>query len=145
MMHLLRRFLQSLSTRVPSPSETSKLRSLMSEGEFRLWLKMSASDRRHSLKVVDRFCGRLSDATAAEVVGVALHDVGKVASNLGVFGRVVSTVVGPRTRRFAIYHDHESIGLGMLREAGSSNEVLAILDGSARQSALNAFRWADDC
>jgi len=145
MLHLVRRFFQSWSARYPEPSETDSLRSLMSDGEFALWASMTAADQRHSLKVVARFRRRLSDASTAEIVGVALHDVGKVRSGLGTFGRVVATVVGPRTRRFATYHDHEIVGLEMLRECGSTREVLAVLEGTARPEALDAFRWADDC
>jgi hypothetical protein len=145
MFHLLRRFVQSLSSRAPSDSETSRLREIMSPKEFELWRTMSAPDQRHSIKVVGRFVERLADATPAEIVGVALHDVGKVASDLGTFERVLATVLGRRTSRFATYHDHESIGISMLREVGSSPDVVAILDGSARQSALAAFRWADNC
>lgn len=145
MLHLVRRFLQSLSKRVPSASDASRLREVMTEKEFALWRTMSPADQRHSLKVVDRFVGRLPDATSAEIVGVALHDVGKVASDLGTLGRVMATICGPRTSRFKIYHDHESIGLQMLRDRGSSSEVMTMLNGSARPSALHAFRWADDC
>jgi len=144
-LHLVRRFVQSLSSRAPSASETSHLRAIMSDQEFGLWRSMAVPDQRHSLKVVGRFVDRLTDATAAEIVGVALRDVGKVVSDLGTLGRVMATVFGPRTRRYATYHDHESIGLGMLRDAGSTEEVLAILDGTARQRALDAFRWADNC
>ena len=49
-------------------------------------------------------------ADRAEVAGALLHDVGKVEAGLGTFGRVVATVVGPRTERFRTYHDHEAIG-----------------------------------
>ena len=145
MMHLVRRFVQSLSRAVPDESDVSSIREFMNDGEFALWSTMSPADQRHSLKVVERFRGRLRDATSSEIVGVALHDVGKVASNLGTFTRVLATIVGPRTERFRKYHDHESIGLHMLRDVRSSAEVTAILEGTARQTALAAFRWADDC
>ena len=145
MFHLVRRFFQSWSSRYPESSETESLRSLMTESEFALWASMAAADQRHSLKVVERFRRRLSDATTAEIVGVALHDVGKVRSGLGTFGRVVATLVGPRTSRFATYHDHERIGVEMLRECGSAREVLAVLERNARPEALSSFRWADDC
>jgi len=145
MLHLVRRFFQSWSSRTPDESETALLRALMTEGEFALWSSMAAADQRHSLKVVARFRDRLSDATSEEIVGVALHDVGKVRSGLGTFGRVIATVIGPRTVRFATYHDHERIGLQLLRECGSSRDVQAVLEGTARRDALAAFRWADDC
>ncbi len=145
MLHLVRRFFQSWSPRYPDSSETESLRSLMTDSEFALWASMAAADQRHSLKVVERFRLQLNDASTAEIVGVALHDVGKVRSGLGTFGRVVATVIGPRTRRFATYHDHERIGLEMLRECGSTREVLAVLEANARPEVLDAFRWADDC
>ena len=54
----------------------------------------------------------------AEMAGALLHDVGKVQSGLGTWGRVAATVVGPRTRRFRQYHDHEQIGASMAAQAG---------------------------
>jgi hypothetical protein len=45
---------------------------------------------------------------------------------------VIATLVGPRTRRFSLYHQHEEIGITMLRHAGSDIEVIA------------AFRSADN-
>ena len=90
MGHLVRRFFQSLSRRVPEAAETADLRGVMTPSEYALWRSMSASDQRHSLKVVARFRQRLSDATPAEVVGVALHDVGKVESGLGTIWRVIA-------------------------------------------------------
>ena len=57
-----------------------------------------------------RFLELRPAATRPQMAGALLHDVGKVQSGLGTWGRVAATIVGPRTRRFRQYHDHEQIG-----------------------------------
>jgi hypothetical protein len=67
--------------------------------ERSMWRTMPAADRRHAIEVARRFADRRPEASRAEMAGALLHDVGKVASGFGTFGRVVATVVGPRTAR----------------------------------------------
>ena len=59
-----------------------------------------------------------------------MHDIGKIEADLGVFGRVVATIVGPRGEKFRRYHEHELIGLRLCRTAGSTAETLRVLDWS---------------
>ncbi len=75
------------------------------------------------------------------MAGALLHDVGKGQSDLGTFGRVAATVIGPRTKRFRLYHDHEALGIELLRDAGSDPATLALLDGTGR--AAGALRDSD--
>ena len=74
--------------------------------------------------VLERFLRVAQEAPKEAHAGVLLHDVGKVASNLNTFQRVVATVVGPRTERFKRYHDHETIGKDLLLSANSSVETI---------------------
>ena len=142
-MHLVKRFVQSLSTRELDADEMELVNRLLSPSELRLWNAMSLPDRRHSLKVLDRFISFQPDATHGEKVGVALHDVGKIESGLGTYGRVLATLFGPRTKRFAVYLDHEAIGARLLRECGSDEDALGILESSGRPAAIDAYRRAD--
>ncbi len=73
-----------------------------------------------------------------EVAGALLHDVGKLDSGLGTIGRVVATIVGPRTDRFRRYHDHERIGADMLDAAGSSDITIELVRGRGRAAAALA-------
>jgi hypothetical protein len=52
--------------------------------------------------------------------------------------------VGPRTRRFALYHQHEQIGVELLQHAGSHSEVMAILNQTCNADVAAAFRAADN-
>ena len=65
--------------------------------EIELWRRLSNADRRHAILVARRFLDRRPAADRAEVAGSLLHDVGKIEAGLGTFGRVVATIVGPRT------------------------------------------------
>jgi hypothetical protein len=141
--HLARRFAGALSPRPPSANDERWAIGWLAEPERALWIRMSNSDRRHAIAVARRFVVRMPTATTAQIAAALMHDVGKVAVDLGTFQRVMATIVGPRGRRFRAYHAHEQIGMEMLRDAGSSVAVLAVLSGDDA-SAAEALRRADD-
>lgn len=143
--HLVRRFALSLSRRPPSAADVAWAGSLLTPAEFELWSSMERADRRHTLQVAHRFQERRPSADRDEMAAALLHDVGKLRCGLGTFGRVAATVVGPHTRRFRVYHDHEQIGVEMLAAIGASAETTALIDGtSTRADALAALRAADN-
>lgn len=143
MIHLMKRFLQSFDTNELDAGDVTLVLKLLSPLEMSLWNRMSVSDQRHSIRVLDRFVTFLPEATTGERVGVVLHDVGKIDSGLGAFGRVAATILGPRTKRFASYHDHEAIGARLLRESGSNQDAIYILESRGRPEAMAAYRRAD--
>ena len=126
--HLALRFVTSLSARPPEPAEEVWAESQLMSGEVALWRRMSNQDRRHSAKVARRFVEARPDATRAEIAGALLHDVGKIECGLGTWGRVVASVVGPRTERFRLYHDHEHIGAVLAEAAGSDPATVELID-----------------
>ena len=76
------------------------------------------------------------------VAGALLHDVGKQVAGLGTTARVIATLVGPRTRRFREYHDHEALGAAMLRRAGVEESTVANAIGAG--PFADSLRAADD-
>lgn len=129
--HLARRFITSLSRREPAAEDTVWADLHLLDGESRLWHRMTAADRRHSILVARRFESSGS-WTRDEMAGALLHDVGKLDSGLEVFGRVIATIVGPRTQRFRRYHDHERIGADLLVAAGSTEITVELVVGRGR-------------
>ena len=125
--HLVARFVTSLPPTPPSVADEVWVDQHLLEGERRLWVQLSNQDRRHSAAVGRRFVAERPEATRAEIAGAILHDVGKIECGLGTFGRVVGTVVGPRTKRFRAYHDHEDIGAEMARLAGSDPATVDLI------------------
>lgn len=103
---------------------------------------MPAPDRRHSIEVARRFATVRPAADRIELAGALLHDVGKTASGLGTFGRVLATVVGPRTRRLRDYHDHEAIGAALAAAVGSDRHTVALIRGEG--PAAHDLQAADD-
>jgi HD domain len=140
--HLARRFAGSLSRREPEPHREAWARSQLLPGELALWQRMTAQDRRHSIDVARRYRNIVETATRDEMAAALLHDVGKVESGLGTFGRVAATVVGPRTARFRRYHDHERIGVELLTAAGSTEATLQLARWEGPHA--DALRDADD-
>jgi hypothetical protein len=140
--HLARRFRGSLSDDPPPLDDVRWAERHLTPIEVAMWRRMSNPDRRHHVEVTRRFLERRPEATRAEIAGALLHDVGKLDAGLGTFGRVVATVVGPRTDRFRRYHDHEVIGAGWLEAAGSDPDTVALV--RRRGPAAAALEAADD-
>ena len=128
--HLIRRFFTSLSRRPPAISDVTWVNENLLAGEFTLWSRLKSYDQRHSIQVARRFTALYPAFTRDQVAAALLHDIGKVESELGVAGRVIATVVGPKGRKFRRYHDHEIIGLKLCRDSGSSSETIRLLDWS---------------
>jgi hypothetical protein len=139
--HLARRFLGSLSRRPPPTADRDWAHSWLREGERELWDSMPAVDRRHSVEVARRFHER-RPADREEIAGALLHDVGKTASGFGTLSRVIATIVGPRTKRFREYHDHEAIGAAMAEAVGSDPVTVALVRGEG--PAADDLQAADD-
>lgn len=149
-VHLVKRFATSLDRRDLSQFEIDSARAVLAPREFELWSQMSLSDKKHSLTVHKRFLNLMPMAEPAAVRASLLHDVGKTKSNLGVFSRVVATIVGSKGKRFSQYHDHELIGAEMLRKIGSHETTCRLVGGSLDENEgdLNkyfaALRSADE-
>jgi len=126
--HLAARLLTSLSNRPPEVAEEVWAESSLLPGEVILWRQMSNQDRRHSAKVARRFVLARPSASRAEIAGALLHDVGKIECRLGTWGRVAASVVGSRTERFRLYHDHEHIGSLLADVAGSDPATVELID-----------------
>jgi hypothetical protein len=142
MAHLARRLASSLSHRPPSTDDEAWARTWLTDEEAVLWAEMPNADRRHAVEVGRRFQARRTDADRAEMSGSLLHDVGKGQSGLGTWGRVLATIVGPRTRRFRQYHDHEQIGANMAAQVGADPATVALIRGDGPAAA--DLRAADD-
>jgi hypothetical protein len=127
--HLTARFFTSLSPRPAPVDDEAWVARTLTPDEHGLWVQMSNQDRRHSALVARRFAARRPDATRAELAGAMLHDVGKIECGLGTFGRVAGTLVGPRGRRFAAYHEHEAIGARLAAEVGSDPVTVELIAG----------------
>jgi hypothetical protein len=132
---------------MPPAIDVAWLNEKLLENEYKLWKRMKSYDQRHSIEVARRFTQMHPAFTRDQVAAALLHDIGKAESDLGVLGRVIATVVGPVGTRFRLYHDHESIGLNLCREAGSSDETLRLLDWSNESSRndpiVHLLRQAD--
>lgn len=125
--HLAARFVTSLPPSPPGVDDEIWVDEHLLAGERSLWVHLSNQDRRHSAAVARRFVAERPQATRAEIAGAILHDVGKIECGLGTFGRVVATLVGPRTAAFAAYHDHEEIGARLALAAGSDPATVELI------------------
>ncbi|MDX6352371.1 MAG: hypothetical protein QOF84_7161, partial [Streptomyces sp.] len=145
-VHLVRRFVGSLWPGGPPAAGERWVGEVLSEAELVLWRAMSGPDRRHAVGVARTVERDLGSVTTAPVLAAALlHDVGKVQSGLGTFGRVVATVA-IRTGRadvrpsIARYGEHARLGAEMLELAGSDPLTVTW----ARDHHLPSDQWSLD-
>lgn len=151
-VHLVKRFAGSVPV---GPSKKNELwaAELLLPDQRKLWFRMSRADRRHAVGVarrVERALGH--EATSPVLAAALLHDVGKLESALGTYGRVIATVagaVGGRdmatqwtkaggfTRRVGLYLRHDELGGDMLDMAGSD----PLTSAWARQHHLPEDQW----
>ena len=146
--HLAKRLAGAVVAKRLSTVEVNEVAAILAPAELRLFRQLSTADQRHALHVLRRF-----DAIVAEALHVAppvaarraalLHDIGKVRAPLGTVMRVVATVVGPRTPAFRRYHEHETIGVAMLEQAGSDPTTVMLLRGQGDAQLVAALRRAD--
>ncbi len=147
-LHRARRFGRSLVARAPNEDDTRWAHAQLTEAEQRLFDKMPAVDRSHSIGVARVVAARLDllglatgDDDARWLLAAALtHDVGKSVAGLGTYGRVVATLseaVGGAsmarvwadkrgmTRKVGLYLQYPTLGADLLAVAGSDERVIA--------------------
>jgi hypothetical protein len=138
--HLAGRFFGALRPGGPSQADRAWVEAVLSPEEYTLWARQPGHDRRHSAGVARRVEAALAGGPHADdsrwLACALLHDIGKLASGLGIPARVLATLVdrvadgawvseehrGLR-RRIALYLRHPDLGADMLNLAGGRPEV----------------------
>ena len=143
-LHLMRRFVGSVTAAPLTQGEWREVCEVLLASELRLFEAFGVPDQRHALHVLRRFDQLMPTALLAERRAALLHDIGKTAINLGTVRRVMATLVGPRTKTFRRYADHEQLGIALLEKAGSDVVTLALLRGDGEPDAVQALREADE-
>lgn len=144
--HLARRLIWTWRARPLGEDELAWVRECLRPTEFALWTAMDWRDQRHAVTVAHRFLDAPGTTAGADpaVVAALLHDVGKSVAPLSTKERVLVALVGARTDRQRRYQQHEAIGLGLCRDAGTDPVVLELLAGIGERDVLAALRRADD-
>jgi hypothetical protein len=141
--HLAGRFFRALRPGGPLVADVAWVRVVLEPAELALWERLPAHDRRHTVDVARKVEALLRGTPHAGdtrwPAAALLHDVGKLASGLSVYGRVVATLAGMVggwrlsaweefrgfRRRISQYLRHGEIGADMIRMAGGREEVAA--------------------
>lgn len=131
-IHLAQRFIGSLSPRPLAAADHAWVAETLGSGEWGLWERMPLADRKHAAGVAREVDRRLDDAGAPVLAAALLHDVGKIESGLGTFGRVAATILaavfgrerasawtGGWRGRVGTYLRHPEIGAGLLAAHGA--------------------------
>ena len=127
-LHLVKRALFSIGNASVSSTDQQWISNTLNGRELALWQQFTNPDKRHSVMVARRFIAEVPNASRKHLAGVMLHDIGKIKSNLSTLMRVIATLVGSRGQRFTAYHNHEKVGVQLLREINSEAETISILD-----------------
>lgn len=134
--HLVARFFGSVVPRRVRDADRLWVRDKLSPQEFQLWSKMRRADAVESIGVARRVAASANpdDVMRDDMIAAALlHDIGKLDSELGTYGRVVATVAAKLvgrsmvhawvhssgfTRRCGLYLQHPELGGVRIRLAG---------------------------
>jgi putative nucleotidyltransferase with HDIG domain len=121
-LHLARRFFEVLGARPLVESERAEVSTMLrGPGEVTVFFSQPDGDQRHGLAVARLVPPHLRRAAL-------LHDVGKQASGLGVWGRSLASALAklhlPTGRRLRTYLDHGPVGAMMLEATGAEEIVV---------------------
>jgi hypothetical protein len=141
--HLIKRFFGSITASPLSAAEQVELVAMLLPAEYALFVRLATSDQRHALHVLRRFDRLVPAAPIAVRRAALLHDIGKLEAGLGTARRVAATVIGPRTKAFRAYREHERIGSRMLAAAGSDPQTVSLVRGEGDVAHVAALRRAD--
>ncbi|HEX5586463.1 MAG TPA: HD domain-containing protein [Acidimicrobiia bacterium] len=143
-VHLTRRFFGALSPAAPRADDLAWVESVLGTTAYDQWRRMPNHDQRHSIGVARGVEAELTGTDFADdprwIAAALLHDIGKLDSRLGVYGRVVATASGAVagrdmaaawserdgfTRRVGLYLRHPELGADRIRLAGGPEEAAA--------------------
>jgi putative nucleotidyltransferase with HDIG domain len=146
--HLTKRLVGAAVAQPLHSTEVNEVAAILTPAELQLFTQLSTADQRHALHVLRRFDAFVGEALhvtppVAARRAALLHDIGKVQAPLGTLMRVVATMVGPLTAAFRRYHEHETIGVAMLEQAGSDPTTVMLLRGQGDAQLVAALRRAD--
>jgi hypothetical protein len=141
-VHLSGRFVRALSPAAPRADDLAWVESVLTADGFVQFRRQPNHDQRHAIGVARDVQARLADTPYADdprwLSAALLHDIGKLDSRLGVYGRVVATVSGAVvgrehadvwsesrgfTRRVGLYLRHAELGADRIRIAGEPEEA----------------------
>jgi hypothetical protein len=142
LVHLSRRFVGALSPKALPDAERAWAAAVLGPVVYAQWSRMPNHDQRHALGVARGVEVQLAGTAHAGddrwTAAALLHDIGKLDSRLGVYGRVVATVSGAVagrdmadawsaksgfTRRVGLYLRHPELGADRIRLAGGPEEA----------------------
>ena len=139
--HLAGRFFGALRPGRPGPADRAWVEDVLEPAELALWARQPGHDQRHTVGVARAveaaLAGGLHAGDTRWPACALLHDIGKLASGLGVAHRVLATLVERATggavadweehkglrRRIALYLRHPELGADMIQLAAGRPEV----------------------
>jgi len=138
--HLTKRFWSSLKPKKLSEEDFYWVGSHLSENELLYWEKLSMADRHHSYQVAKQADSEIGEHGKEFIAAALLHDIGKLESGFGTFGRVFATLCcflfplrkmekwSERTkglrRRLVDYAKHPVLGAELLSGIGSQEQTI---------------------
>lgn len=144
MLHLIKRFVGSISPDPLIDREQTWVREVLTIRELDLWQSQAIVDQRHSYDITRRFMVLRPQASRDEIAGGLLHDIGKIDAGLGTVTRVFATLLPLPTRRFRVYRRHQERGAQLLKVIGCSETTIALVSGHPDSDALRALCRADN-
>jgi len=142
---LVRRAWLALRRDADREADRAWARSVLRPSEYAIWIRQTAYDRRHALRVARRVEQRLAGTPYAGearwVAAALMHDVGKAAAGLSPLSRAAAAFVNRivdletarrwarsrpgRLGRIGLYLIHGEVGARLIRDSGGREEIAA--------------------
>ena len=136
---------QALRRDADGEADRAWARSLLGPAEYAIWIRQTAYDRRHAVRVARRVERRLAGTPHADdarwLAAALMHDVGKGVAGLSPLWRAAAAVVNRvvdletarrwarsrrgRLGRVGLYLIHGEVGAALIRDAGGREEIAA--------------------
>ena len=153
--HLAGRFVRAHKPGPVSAADRAFVAEVLTPPELGLWERLPRHDHHHTVEVARRVEHALAGTGHAGdtrwLAAALLHDIGKLASGFGIYGRVLATLAGrvrPGSaaswreaagwrRRVGDYLHHDLIGGEMIRAAGGRAEPAHWAEGHHGRVAVD--------
>ena len=106
--------------------EQGKLSEILDENMLILFWRLKKEDRAHSLEVFNRMKKITDDKSMHELA--IIHDIGKVASDIGWLGRIFADLGYNKSNNAKRYKNHEELGIGLLNNIAIKDNNSEILN-----------------
>ncbi|MDI6619137.1 MAG: HDIG domain-containing protein [Clostridiales bacterium] len=152
MLYRIKQFFRGIFVCVP-PESGILIKRYLNKKEYDLFMKLPPYERAHALNTAFTVQG-FGDIDNKEIIVKAalLHDIGKVGSGIGIFGKSIlvltdkffpdfSHKLSQKIDMFKIYYKHPEIGAKLLESIGTDKKVILLVENHHSNKYIKGIEY----